>query len=415
MANDAWHSDPTAKHWFTKIGNERTIKNYKWEFPKFLDFVKVQPKDIVQQRLEQLSTTDQTKRRVWEDKYVEYKHLLENQGLRKNTVKSYLRTVQSFFTNNNVNLVLSRNDTKVRPQNREDLVPTEWIPQNEEIRVLYRMAQNARDRAVLLVLYQSGFSEVDVASMQIDEFPFYDAQGNWKISSTDDLYHQRLRSKTRASSALQQICISREALEEIRIMLQTRSYPKDGYLFVSFRNQPLGVRGINDAMKEIVRHAFNGKAKEWETRHLRDAFMNACEKAKIPQKIADIMAGHKPDGAKSNYAVQQETIETLYKDAFKFLTINGYGSQSRKVEQLTSEVQGLTMQMAALMGMFDSLLTEEQKRRAILEAAKKLPNMTQEKLIHIENNLKMFKTTSELTNALQNIDAVSKAKDEEQD
>jgi site-specific recombinase XerD len=335
MKNNAWLEDSTVQHWFKKVGNERTIKNYSWDFPKFLEFAKMEPKDIIQQRLEQLATTDPQKRRFWEDNYVEYKHVLENQNLRKNTIKSYLRTVQSFFAHNNVKLILTRVDTKVTSTNREDIVPTQWTPTNEEIRVLYRMAKESRDRAVLLTLYQSGFSEVDVATMNIEDFPFYDKDGNWSIPITEDLYHQRLRCKT---NILQQTCISREALEEIRIMLQSRGFPKTGPLFVSFRNQPLGVRGINDAMKEIVTRAFNGKVKEWETKHLRDAFMNALEKAKLPQKIADVMAGHKPDGARANYEVQQDTVETLYKDAFKFLTINGYGSQSRKIEEIDATI-----------------------------------------------------------------------------
>ena len=84
MTNNTWLNDSTIQHWFKKIDNERTIKNYSWEFPKFLKFAKVSPSEIVKQRLEQLATTDQTKRRIWEDKYVEYKHILENEGLRKN-------------------------------------------------------------------------------------------------------------------------------------------------------------------------------------------------------------------------------------------------------------------------------------------------------------------------------------------
>jgi site-specific recombinase XerD len=356
MKNNAWLEDSTVQHWFKKVGNERTVKNYSWDFPKFLEFAKMEPKDIIQQRLEQLATTDPQKRRFWEDNYVEYKHVLENQNLRKNTIKSYLRTVQSFFAHNNVKLILTRIDTKVTSTNREDIVPTQWTPTNEEIRVLYRMAKESRDRAVLLTLYQSGFSEVDVASMNIENFPFYDDKGNWKISINEDLYHQRLRAKT---NILQQTCISRECLEEIRIMLQNRGFPKTGPLFVSFRDKRLDVREINMAMKEIVQRAFNGKAKEWETKHLRDAFMNALEKAKIPQKIADVMVGHKPDGAKANYEVQQDTVETLYKDTFKFLTINGFGSQSRKIEEIDTlvgrqqrEIQELKEKLAT----FETLL-----------------------------------------------------------
>jgi site-specific recombinase XerD len=380
MKNDsAWLEDSTVQQWFKKIDNERTIKNYTWEFPKFLKFIQMQPKDMVQQRLDQLATNDPIKRRFFEDKYVEYKHTLENAELRKNTVKSYLRTVQSFFANNNVKLILTKNDTKVRTKDSDDIVPTQWTPSNEEIRVLYRMAQNARDRAILLTLY-SGYSEVDVASMQIQQFPFYDQNGNWQIPITEDLYHARLRSKTKI---LQQSVISRECLEEIRIMLQSRGFPKEGYLFVSFRDKPLGVRGINDAMKEIVQRAFNGKAKEWETKHLRDAFMNALEKAKIPQKIADVMVGHKPEGSKSSYEVQQETIMTLYPDVFKFLTINSVGSQSRKLEEIdakfTEQLKALTDIITELKTERDGLKTELREIRTKIDLLESVIKMSTEK------------------------------------
>jgi site-specific recombinase XerD len=353
----AWNEDPTVKHWFKMINNERTIKNYSWEFPKFLEFIRMEPKQIVQKRLEQLATTDPMQRRFFEDKFVEYKHALEDVGLKKNTVKSYLRTVQSFFAYNNVKLILTRNDTKITPKNREDRVPTEWIPSNEEVRLFYRMAKDARDRAILLTLYQSGFSEADVANMRIDDFPFYDANGEWNISATEDLYHARLREKT---NILQQTCISREALEEIRIMLQSKGFQKKGWLFVSFRDQKLGVRGINDAIKEIVTRAFNGRAKEWQTKHLRDAYMNGLLQAKIPQEVKDAMVGHQRQGARKEYALTEQTIRSAYESAFKFLTINGYGSTTRKIEELENKMD---KQNRNVLEMITELREENKKLR----------------------------------------------------
>jgi hypothetical protein len=58
------------------------------------------------------------------------------------------------------------------------------------------LAESTRDRAVLLTLYQSGFSEIDVASMQIETFPFYDESGNWAIPSSEDLYRMQRREIT---------------------------------------------------------------------------------------------------------------------------------------------------------------------------------------------------------------------------
>ena len=87
-------------------------------------------------------------------------------------------------------------------------------------------------------------------------------------------------------------------------------------------------------IKSVVKKGFNGKCKLWQTKHLRDAYKNGLLRAKLPQEIVDVMFGHKRDGAKADYAVAEVTITESYKEAFKFLTINGYGSQLHKVEEL---------------------------------------------------------------------------------
>jgi hypothetical protein len=50
------------------------------------------------------------------------------------------------------------------------------------------------------------------------------------------------------------------------------------------------------------------------------------------------MFGHKRQGAKDSYKLTEETVKAMYQEAFKFLTINGYGSQSRKLEELQKQV-----------------------------------------------------------------------------
>ncbi len=351
-----WKEDKAVKNWFELLGNERTIENYSRDFPKFLKWVEDNPEipaktpaEIIKSRIEQLTTTDMTQRRFWEMQTVKFKNLLEQKNYRMATVHGYLRTIMSFFSKSGVKLQFSRGELKINPS-EADKVDNEWIPSNEEVRTLYRLANDARDRAVLLTLYQSGFSEVDAGNMKIETFPFYDNNGNWVIDSTTDLYRKQRREKT---NQWQQTCLSREALEEIRIMLQNRGYPKEGYLFISFRGEPLGVRGINEIFKGsygtvkgecvkkigLVEKAFNGKSKDWQTKHLRDAYKNGLLRAKLPQEIIDSMFGHKREGAKNDYAIAELTITDSYKEAFKFLTINGYGAQNRKVEELAKKLE----------------------------------------------------------------------------
>jgi integrase len=284
-----------------------------------------------------MTSNDLPTRRRWEDIVKNYLDTLNKdpKDYRMNTKKSYVRTVQSFFSKLHVALEYSKNELKFEPSQKEK-VSKEWIPSNEEIRLLYRMANTTRDRAILLTLYQSGFSEVDVCSMKIEDFAFYEQNGDWRLSLNEDLYHERLREKTNIS---QKTCISREALEEIRIMLQSRGFPKQGFLYLTQKNNQLENRDLHDMFKALITKAYSGRAAQWKTKHLRDAFMNGCLQARIPQEVKDSMVGHKREGARENYGLTEQTIKGAYTEAFKFLTINGFGQTSRKIEELQLDFQ----------------------------------------------------------------------------
>ena len=386
--NNEWLNDKYVQNWFELLGNERTIKNYKNDFPKFLAFIQQTPTEIINSRLEQLTTNDLLKRRYWEMQVIKYKNNLEEKNLRMATVHGHIRTIMSFFSKNGVKLLFSRGELKINPSEK-DKVDSEWIPENEEVRILYRLCDNARDRAVLLTLYQSGFSEVDVASMCIETFPFYDDKGDWAIPSTEDLYQKRRREKT---NQWQQTCISREALEEIRIMLQSRGFPKEGYLFVSFRGEQLGVRGINDMLKAVVTKAFNGKAKLWKTKNLRDAFMNGLHQGKISTEMKDSFCGHKREGAKNDYAITELTVKTAYSEAFKFLTINGYGSQSRKLEEIDAK---FTTQLKAITDLLTEVKGERDALKAELAEIKNGQNTLEKKIDGMDKRLTVVEKTEQ--------------------
>jgi site-specific recombinase XerD len=341
ITND-WKNDPYIKKWFEIVNTERTLENYRRDFPKFLEFVHLTtefknptPTQIIESRIQHLKSDDMNVRRFWEDVGIKYMHSLEDKEFRKNTIKTYLTPMQSFFSKNHVKLSYSRGELDPRPKGkgRGKAMSKEWIPDREDVKTLYRFGDSPRDRAILLTLFQSGVSEVDATNILIEDFDFFDDIGNWKIDTTQHLYWSNERSKSRE---LFQTCLSSEALEEIRIYLQSRGNPKEGNLFVSFRGEPLKTRDMNAIIKRIVEKAFNGRVKEWRTKNLRDGYMNALEQSKVPQKIADLMVGHKPSGAKSNYKVSEATIKMNYTDAFKFLSINGASQQAKKIEEIVT-------------------------------------------------------------------------------
>jgi site-specific recombinase XerD len=367
-----WLNDKYIKEWLQKIHSERTKQNYKREFPLYLEFVQQNtkyktPSQIIESRIEHLTSRDLRVKRFWEDIGIQYMHSLEGKGYRKNTIVTYLRTMLSFFSQNHVKLTYARKELigAVEPSPKDKVIK-EWIPSNEDVRLLYRVAQNSRDRAILLMMYQSGLSPVDVC-LNIEQLDFYDKDGNWKIPLNEDYYLMKLREKT---NVLQQTCISREALEEIRITLQQRGFPKKGSLFVTVHNKPITPRDINDILKGIVERAYGKeRVKKWKTKNLRDSYMNGLVMAKIQQDVKDAMCGHQRSGAKKEYDFTEQTIKSLYSEAFRFLTINGFGSTSRKVEELENKMRQDKETLV-------NLITEQQNRIEQLET--KLANNTKE-------------------------------------
>jgi len=333
-----WLNDPVVKQWFEIIRNKRTQENYRREFPRFLNFVHQSiehktPSQIIESRIEQLRSPDMNIKRYWEDVVIKYMHSLEERGYRKNTITTYLRTVLSFFSHAHVRLQYARKELlgAIEPSESEKIIK-EWIPSNEDLRILYRVSQSSRDKAILLTLYQSGLSPIDVCALKIQHLKLYDENGNWKVDKHQ--YLIKLREKT---NIRQQTFLSIEMLDELKIYLQSRGYPKAGPLFVSVHNKRLTPRDINDIVKGIVERAFP-KREGWKTKNLRDGFMNALVKAKIPTEIKNVFVGHTRQNAQKDYDYSEDTLRPLYEDAFKFLTINGIGSQNRKIEEIDNLV-----------------------------------------------------------------------------
>lgn len=314
MTSEDWKQDPYAKSWLSKV-SQRTRENYSATFPKWLAFVKMSPTEQIEKRVRNLQSGDLRERCWFEDKVIEYKNFLATQGYRAVTVHSYLISVQSFFSKNRLKLQFSRGDLNVEVSQK--VIEQRWIPTNIEIRVMYSQA-NARDRGLLLVLYQSGFSEIDVASLNIDDL-------NDIYSHKGHLFIQKRREKT---NIIQATCISTEAIHDIRAMLRQRDNPEKGALFVSQKGQRLSVRFINGAMKRLAKTAYPDK--KFKTKSLRSAYNSALLRANIqPQELKDLLMGHKRAGARSHYAYDKITILEAYGKTFKYLSINS-GTQVRK-------------------------------------------------------------------------------------
>jgi len=288
------------------------------------------PTQQVEKRVKDLQSSDPRVRAFFEDEVIEYKNFLITKGYRANTVKTRINRVQSFFAHNRLKLQFARGDLKVEDKQK---VVTKWIPDNIEIRAMYSLG-SVRDRSLLLTLYQSGLSEIDASSLNIE-----DLNDIYNHDEGQHLYIEKFREKTNIP---QRTCISIEAIHDIKLMLRERGNPKEGALFVSQKGQRLITRFIAEAMTKLCEKAHGDKAKQFKTKSLRSSYNDALLRADIKQEIKDLMMGHKRAGARGHYECSPTTIKEAYEKAFKYLSIN-HGTQARKdLERIENSLIGLS-------------------------------------------------------------------------
>ena len=183
-----YESDKYVQNWLTGL-SDRTRENYVQEFEKWLIFVSMTPTEQIDKRLKDTSSSNMEQRMFFENKFRGYRESLEQRGdLSCGAVKTLLIPVASFFSRNGLRLNLKRGDWE--PNMTQEVRQTKFKINKEEIKAMYSHG-NTRDRALLLSLAQSGFSEVDVSSFRIEEL-----NGLYTQPETEHFVVEKPREKT---------------------------------------------------------------------------------------------------------------------------------------------------------------------------------------------------------------------------
>lgn len=317
--------DQYVKQWLSGL-SEATLKNYAVQIETWNTFIAMTPTEQIRKRMHDLATEDLAERQFFETKFREYKAFLEAQGkLSQISIKAHLRTVASFFGRTVGKLNLRRGDwnstLSTRIQNKLSL-------KLDDIKRMYAHA-NLRDKCLLLVLSQSGFSEVDVSEFRIEDLK--------NIYETPISLHYFIEKAREKTGEIQSTCLSYEALHDIRDYLSERGNPKEGFLFTSQTKakgiEGIEVRAIHLAMSNLAEKALGTeKAKEFKTKQLRSFYNSALLRADIKSEVKDLMMGHQRLGARGHYGYDEQTIIEAYSKAFEFLSINGMQSREDLVK-----------------------------------------------------------------------------------
>jgi len=144
----------SSRRWLNAIlaertGSRYTLKNYTSALWKFSEYTGMNPDELIQ-----FAKRD---RRKLEDALREFIiHIQQKYGLKRSSLASYVASIRSFFKFNEINLRVKQPKSDAIPLSPHTL---------EEIRQILSVA-DVRERAIVLLLKDGGFSREDVVTLR---------------------------------------------------------------------------------------------------------------------------------------------------------------------------------------------------------------------------------------------------------
>jgi integrase len=238
--------------------------------------------------------------------YSYIKHLLNEKRYTGRSASGVLGNIQGFFKNNckRYGLDVKRiNYPKTRRVKK-------YSPTNEEVRHLYGVADNSRDRLIIALMYECGPVPIDMAGLCCDDIPMEP----WA-------YFEKARSKT---AEVWRAVTTPDIVNDLKNYLLVRGpvNPADP-LFVG-REGPLNNRAISQVLSILIEKAGLSGKPGFKPTALRDAFEDTLVDANVNPKIKESLMGHTGNIEHEYGGFNRLTVACVeaIKKAYPFLCLN---------------------------------------------------------------------------------------------
>jgi len=284
-----------------------TAENYYRVLPGYFLFLNENPDQVIEQRRKDIGNQDYVQAENYERKTMAYAKILLSKGQSGRGVSGTIGRIMGFFSNNSKRYALDLRKLKL-PKARK---VQKYSPTNEEVRHLYMMADNSRDRLIVALMYQNGLSPIDISLLTVGDLPC----SEWG-------YYEKSRSKT---GEIIRAVVTPDEVYELQHYLKIRGNPSKGEPLFVGRQGPLDNQAISAILSELIEKSGLGGNNGFKPTSLRDALEDALVEANIAGKLKETIMGHTSD-IEHEYGGQNKLVINVVeamKKAYPFLTLNG--------------------------------------------------------------------------------------------
>jgi len=311
---------------------EVTRQNYYRVLPGYFLYLNEDPDQVIEQRRNDIGNKNYEQAENYERKTMAFANTLLSKGHSGRGVQGVIGRIQGFFANNSRRYSLDMRRLKL-PKARK---VQKYSPTNEELRHLYTIADNSRDRLIIALMYQNGLAPVDVSCLSVGDLP-----------SEQWAYYEKSRSKT---GEIFRAIITPDIAYELKTYLKIRGNPSKGEPLFTGRQGQLDNQAISGIISELIEKSGLDGNNGFKPTSLRDALEDALVEANVNHKIKEALMGH-VSSIEHEYGGQNKLIINVVeamKKTYPLLTLNGLTRVSTDQHVSKEEFESMKKRLAEM-------------------------------------------------------------------
>jgi integrase len=290
-------------------------------------------------------------------------------GENSNSAHNYLNGVRAFYSNYEFPIKLEGRAKIQNPKRKYE----RHIYNSAEVKKLINIARSPRDRALILMAFQSG-CDIDTLTRM-------------KYSDVRNILSEEAPVKMNTYRAKEGVkyftFIGHDALEALKTYVSDMTsrgvkFESESPLFLK-ENYQKGIEALDTAnaqqmIRDVVQRAgFNGGNYNIYGFHaLRESFGSICISNKIPKSVLDCWLGHTIGNLAEAYErVQFEDVKAMYQSIEPLLSITGGSEKVKERDEQINALQGKVEELSKALNLTQVWKEEaERKLKAIDERLK---------------------------------------------
>jgi integrase len=383
--------DKYVKRWLDSCTKSDTRISYASAFRLYLQYTGMGAEELLKEAQADLSKDVLEREEIVKSRLLGFHEWLKTEaprtqsggkGVRKVIGKGYLATsahnyfsgIRSFYTHYGFSVKLAGKSKIGKPA----VTYTRHLYNNKEVKRLCDLARSPRDRAIVLLMFQSGLDVSTICQLIYDRVADSLASGEYPLKISTMREKENVKFFT---------LVGREGIEALKTYIGDMEakgvvYSPATPLFLKelYRKDESGkiipvaldTNNVSEIMKDLtLRAGFSngGGFNKYGAHALRESFSSIAHKNKVPRSMVDLWLGHEIGDLEEAYERSQyEDVVAQYLAIEPLLSVTGVSDKLKASEKEISDLQKEVAELSKALNLTQVWKEEAERKLKAIES-----------------------------------------------